>query len=227
MSIQIYPIASKYCLLLQAHNSSTRTKEPNLVCKWLKLTSSFKKIDIGTKISPYPMPVVLVGSVVHEKPNFMTVAWLAKLNGNPPIWGIAIGKEQYTLKGIRENKGFSINFPSTSMVVKTDYCGIVSGAKVDKSDIFEVFWGKMGVPMIKECPLCIECRLYDTHDLPGTILCMGEVVGAYTDERFQTDGKLDTRKMMPFILTIPENEYWAIGEEVGKAFSVGKSLKVP
>ena len=44
-------------------------------------------------------------------------------------------------------------------------------------------------------------------------------------ERFLTEGKLDSRKMIPFTLTMPDNNYWGMGNNVGKAWSIGKNLK--
>ncbi|MFX0209853.1 MAG: flavin reductase family protein [Candidatus Hodarchaeota archaeon] len=184
------------------------------------------KTEIGARISPYPMPVVLVGAIVDNRPNFMTVAWINRLNGNPPIWGLAIGKNAYTLEGIKTNKTFSINFPGVDLVDVADYCGIVSGRKVDKSKLFKVFYGKLeSAPMIQECPLTIECRVYNIIELPKTDLVLGEIAAAYTEEKFMSEGKLDPKKINPFMLTQPDDHYWGLGEIVADAFTIGKTLK--
>ncbi|MFX1538690.1 MAG: flavin reductase family protein [Promethearchaeota archaeon] len=185
-----------------------------------------EKIGIDISISPYPMPVALVGVIVTGKANFMTVAWLSKANSNPPIWVVAIGKSQYTSAGIKENGTFSINFPNASLIEKTDYCGIMSGKKTDKSQLFDVFYGELETaPMIRECPLCLELKLRDTIQLPRTYLFLGEVIKAYTEEQYLTEGKLDIHKTAPILFTGLDNDYWAIGEHLAKAFSVGKKLK--
>jgi flavin reductase (DIM6/NTAB) family NADH-FMN oxidoreductase RutF len=79
--------------------------------------------------------------------------------------------------------------------------------------------------MIQQFPLCMECKLVDEVDLPTNTLFIGEIIGAYTEERFLTDGKPDSRKMIPFTLTMPDNNYWEMGNNVGKAWSIGKNLK--
>jgi flavin reductase (DIM6/NTAB) family NADH-FMN oxidoreductase RutF len=184
------------------------------------------KIKIKTTVSPFPMPVAIIGAIVNDHPNFMTVAWFNRLNSNPPIWGIAFGKNQYTLEGIRSNKNFSVNIPGTDLVEKTDYCGIVSGRKIDKSKLFNIFYGEVeSVPMIQECPLCLECRVYDIIELPSTTLVLGEIVTAYTEEQYMNEGKLDSKKIDPFTLSQPDNKYWALGDIVADAFSIGKTLK--
>lgn len=87
------------------------------------------------------------------------------------------------------------------MVTKTDYCGLVSGRETDKSDIFNVFYGTLGTaPMIVECPLSIECRLLEVHDLPTNDLFIGEVVASYTEEKYLTDGDPDINKIKPLLL---------------------------
>jgi flavin reductase (DIM6/NTAB) family NADH-FMN oxidoreductase RutF len=183
------------------------------------------KIAANPNISPYPMPVVIVGAIVNGRPNFMAVAWFGKLHGRPNIWGLSIGKEQYTLEGIKANMEFSINIPDASLIEKTDYVGIVSGRDEDKSIQFEIFYGKLkSAPMINECPLTAECKVHDMVDLPSTVLVLGEVVSAYTESQFTTNNVLDPKKVNPILLTQPDNHYWSMDRVIGNAFSDGKKL---
>jgi flavin reductase (DIM6/NTAB) family NADH-FMN oxidoreductase RutF len=173
----------------------------------------------------YPMPMVLVGSVVEGKPNFMAAAWVSRVNFKPPLMLIALGPH-HTNKGIEENKAFSINIPDVSLVEKTDYCGLVSGGKTDKSELFDVFYGELAnVPLIKECPVCMSCSVYDTVKLPFDVLYIGEPKEVFTEEKYMTDNQLDIKKINPFTLSMPDNHYWSVGEKLGKAWSIGKTLK--
>lgn len=184
------------------------------------------KIDIGTNVYLYPMPVVLVGTMVESKVNFMTVGWTSRVNRTPPMIAVCINKAHHTIKGIEETGEFSINIPSKSMVERTDYCGIVSGRTTDKSRLFEVFYGKLqSAPMIMDCPLNMECRLAQAVDLPSNTLFIGEIVAAYTEERFMTGASPDVSKIDPIVLTMPDNSYWTVGEHVAKAWSIGKKVK--
>jgi flavin reductase (DIM6/NTAB) family NADH-FMN oxidoreductase RutF len=84
------------------------------------------------------------------------------------------------------------------MVKATDYCGLVSGKTIDKSQVFEMFYGELQTaPMIAAYPLSIECKLVDTIDLPTNIFFIGEIIASYTEEQYLTDGKLDIKKMNP------------------------------
>ena len=185
-----------------------------------------KKVNIGRNVSIYPMPVTLVGSMVEGKPNFMAVAWITRVNATPPLLAVSLNKPRHTAKGIRENKTFSVNFPGVNMVEQTDYCGLASGRESDKSGLFEVFYGDLKTaPMIKSCPLSLECRLADIFELPTNDLFIGEIVNGYADQESFAEGKLDVRKMNPLLLTMPDNSYWKVGDYVGAAWSIGASLR--
>jgi len=173
----------------------------------------------------YPMPMVLVGSVVEGKANFMAAAWVSRVNFKPPLFLIALGPH-HTNKGIDENRAFSINIPDVSLIEKTDYCGLVSGSKTDKSEIFSVFYGELDkAPLIEECPVCVSCSLYDAVKLPFDVLYIGEPKEVFTEERYMTDNQLDIKKINPFTLSMPDNHYWSVGENLGKAWGIGKALK--
>jgi flavin reductase (DIM6/NTAB) family NADH-FMN oxidoreductase RutF len=185
-----------------------------------------EKINIGANVFIYPMPVTLVGAKVENRVNFMTVGWVTRVNAKPPILAVGLNKMHYTPEGIRETGTFSVNFPNADMVEKTDYCGLVSGRRTDKSSVFRVFYGELkNAPMIEDCPLCLECKLYDIYELPTNNQFIGEIVAAYTEERFLTDGKPDIHKMNPLLLTMPDNNYWTLGAHAGKAWGAGKKLK--
>jgi flavin reductase (DIM6/NTAB) family NADH-FMN oxidoreductase RutF len=135
---------------------------------------AMEKLKIDNNAFVYPMPVVLAGSVVDGKANFMAVGWVSRVNFKPPMIGIALSPH-YTNKGIDDNQAFSINIPDVSLMEKTDYCGLVSGKKVDKSKIFKVFYGQLPhAPMIEECPLCIliSKKLIHSHSP-----CLTMVIG--------------------------------------------------
>ncbi|MHA1137112.1 MAG: flavin reductase [Candidatus Thorarchaeota archaeon] len=76
------------------------------------------KIEINSNGSPFPKPVVILGSIVDGKPNFFTVAWFNRMSRTPNIWGACMGKSKHTFKGIDEHKTFSVNFPDEDLVVK-------------------------------------------------------------------------------------------------------------
>lgn len=185
-----------------------------------------EKVKIDNNGFVYPMPMTVIGAMVEGKPNYLAAAWICRVNFNPPWIGVALGKRHHTNKGIRGHKEFSVNIPGSDLIKAVDYVGLVSGDKTDKSKIFESFKGQLqNAPMIRHCPLTMECKVVNTVDLPADEFFIGEIVGVYTEERYLTDGKPDLRKIDPFTLTMPDNRYWSVGEVIGKAWAIGKDFK--
>jgi len=146
-----------------------------------------------------------------------------RLPYSAPLW--TTNRISWRLRGIEENKTFSINFPSAEMMEKTDYCGLVSGKDTDKAALFDVYYGELKTaPMINECPLSLECRLVTTVTNPTNNFYIGEIIASYTEEKYLTDDKPDIKKINPLLLTMPDNCYWTIGECAGNAWSCGKKL---
>lgn len=185
------------------------------------------KKNIGKSFNIYPMPLVIVGTVTDGRPNFMTAAWVTKLNSDPPLVGLSLGRKQHTAKGIQQTGQFSLSCPSVDQAVLVDYLGLVHGYEEDKAAQIDIFQGALeSAPMVRQCPVTLECRLTQTVELPKDLFFIGEVANVYASETVLTDEKVDAAKLRPFVLTMPGNTYWALGEPVGEAWSIGKALLV-
>jgi len=185
------------------------------------------KIKLDQRFSPYQMPATIIGTIVDEKPNFMTCTWVSRLNRSPPKWMASINVKHYTMEGIRKNQIFSINFPSVNIIKETDYIGITSGRITDKSKLFKLFYGETKAPMIKDCTINIELSVNDIIELPDHFIVIGTAVNTYIDEKYLTDGKPDVKKMNPIIYFGIEEQpsYWSVGEKLADAFKLGKEYK--
>ncbi|MEL7567750.1 MAG: flavin reductase family protein [Dehalobacterium sp.] len=186
------------------------------------------KTKIGAKTLLYPMPTIIVGAKVDGKPNFLTVAWCGIVGIGPAMISITLGKNHYTNPGIKENGTFSVNIPSEELILVTDYCGIQSGKNTDKSNLFEVFYGQLETaPMIKECPLNLECKVIRIiDDLNADEIIIGEIVKTYCGSEYLTDNLPDIKKIKPILFSTQDKNYWSVGEHLGKAYSIGKDFKL-
>lgn len=183
------------------------------------------KIPLAENAFPYPMPMTIVGTIVQEKPNFMAVGWITRVNHTPPMIAVALGKAHYTNQGIRTSGVFSVNIPGIELIEKTDYCGIVSGRQADKAALFQVTAGQItGAPLIEECPLVMECKLLQVIELPSNEMFIGQIMAAYADPQCCTGGQPDIKKLNPFTLSMPDNQYWEVGKNAGRAWSMGRHL---
>jgi flavin reductase (DIM6/NTAB) family NADH-FMN oxidoreductase RutF len=182
------------------------------------------KKELGAKNCLYPLPTVLVGANIDDKPNYITIAHVGIMDMGSISLGM--GKGHFTNRGIKQNQTFSINIPSIDLVKEVDYCGLVSGKNTNKSSLFENFYGKLKTaPMIKNCPINMECKLIKTVDFPAHDIFIGEVVATYCDDEYLTDGIVDFAKVNPIMFVMNDVSYWKLGERFAKAWSVGKDLK--
>ena len=185
--------------------------------------SDIKKVKFGKIPIVYPIPIVLAGALVDDKPNFEELGDIAVMGINPALICISSGKNHHTNKGILEHEAFSINFPSTDMMAVTDYCGVVSGKNIDKSVLFEVFYGDLETaPMIKKCPVNLECKVIKEFSIQHRQIFVADVIQAYVSDKFvsEVDGKkkiADLTKLDPIMYAL-DNKYYKIGEPIGQGY---------
>ena len=112
-----------------------------------------------------------------------------------------------------------MNIPSADIVKEVDYCGMVSGSKVDKVAVckFKIFYGKLkNAPLIEQCPVNLACKVEHILELGTHHLIIGRVEETHISDNCLTDGKPDLRKINPFIYgmghhpnTMPSGIRWA------------------
>ena len=116
--------------------------------------------------------------------------------------------------------------PSQDLMAETDYCGIMTGKKTDKAALFDVFYGELETaPMIRQCSVNMELRLYDVLDFPTHDIFVGELVQTYADESVMADDHIDIARLRPLLFDMASKKYWALGAPLGNCWSVGKTLK--
>jgi flavin reductase (DIM6/NTAB) family NADH-FMN oxidoreductase RutF len=187
------------------------------------------KIKTGA-YNPLPVaPIVLVGANVAGKANYMAVGYVGGVNVRPAIVYVSLNKKHYTPQGIIENGSFSINVPPADAVVETDYCGLVSGSTVDKSNIFSTFYGELETaPMIAEFPITCECRYSGQKvEFEMDVVYFGEVVQVYVNEDLIGENhKIDIQKANPLCFSGIENRYRTLGEDLGQCWGIGKPFRI-
>lgn len=184
------------------------------------------KTTLGGVNALYPALAVIAGALVEGKPNFNCIAHVGIMNyGKPHLISLSMAKQHYTNQGILEQKTFSVNIPGRDLVAQADYVGLMSGRKVDKSQLFEVFYGELGTaPMIASCPVCMECSLERVVDFATHDVFVGAVVQTHADPAVLTQGQIDPAKVHPLLFDMGTMSYYALGGPVAKAWSVGKTV---
>lgn len=135
-----------------------------------------------------------------------------------------MSKSHYTNQGIRKSKKLSVSLVSLEMLPKADYVGSVSGASVDKSEVFEYHIGENGTPVIDISPLTMECNVVDIYETEGFDNFICSVVNTYVSPDVLGDnGKPDYTRMKPVLFDFPTYSYLATGEVIGKCLQLDKA----
>lgn len=175
---------------------------------------------ISSNIFINPMPVVIIGSRNGNNDNFMTCSLIGRVNTAPPILSVSLNKDHETTENITETGFFSINIPTSDLLEKTDFCGTVSNGTHDKSKLFDIFNSDSGkTPMIRSCPVNIECKVIDSKTFPSNKVFYAEIVNVLASESFLKDDAIDFEKMDNILITMPDNIYWNKGKKLGTAWN--------
>jgi len=190
------------------------------------------KTILGPQRIPFPLPTVLVVTGNMEKANIITIAWITMLTGKPPTLGIAVGSKGFSGELISKNGNFSVNLATVDIMKEADFCGITSGREVDKfrATGFTKLSSKfIDSPIIKECPVNLECRVVEANKTGLTNHFIGEIMETYIDSDKLKDemnpGSLDILTINPLIYYSGAREYWCLDQKVGDAYQIGEMLQ--
>ena len=177
----------------------------------------------GALLAPVPPVMVTCGDM--ENSNIITVAWTGIINTKPPRLSISVRPTRFSYNIIKEKGEFAVNLTPAALVRTADYCGIYTGAKVDKfakTGLTKAEAQKIQAPIIAECPLALECKVTDiipqgTHDL-----FLAEIVAVDVDESI-IDSKGKLRLERAGLAAYAHGEYYELGRRIGKfGFSTDK-----
>lgn len=176
----------------------------------------------------YPIPAVMVSCGTMEKSNIITVAWTGIINTNPAMVYISVRPTRYSYNLIKDQGEFVINLTTKNLVKVTDWCGVKTGAKVDKFKEMKLHKEKANFvkcPMIQESPVSVECKVKEIKELGSHTMFIAEVVAINVDEKYiDNKGAFDITKCD--LMAYANGNYLAMGKKLGKfGFSVKKKKK--
>ena len=176
----------------------------------------------------YPLPAVMVSCGTMEKSNIITVAWTGILNTNPATVYISVRPSRYSYNLIKKQGEFVINLTTKNFVKATDWCGVKTGAKVDKFKEMNLHKEKANFvkcPLIKESPVSIECKVKKVIPLGSHDMFLAQVLSIDADEKYIDEkGAFDISKCD--LIAYLNGGYYSMGKKLGKfGFSVQKKKK--
>jgi len=172
----------------------------------------------GTLIYPLPAVLISCGSTPEEF-NLMTVSWVGTICTNPPMCYISVRPERHSYDIIKKNKEFVINLTNEDMAFAADWCGVRSGKDYNKFEEMKLTPAKsdkINAPIVKESPLCIECRVKEIIPLGSHDMFIAEVVNVQADSKY-IDPETDTFNLgAAKLIAYSHGHYYKLGKEIGK-----------
>jgi flavin reductase (DIM6/NTAB) family NADH-FMN oxidoreductase RutF len=159
------------------------------------------KISLSTGTSTFPMPAAVISVGIGDEANLITLAYVGKVCLNPPIIAISIQPKRHSYQIIEKHREFVINYPTKDQLKEMDYCGTRSGRDVNKwkeLNLTKEQGEVVQVPMVKEFPWNMECKVIQRIELGSHVCYLGEVVATHSDERFISEERLNPEKFNCF-----------------------------
>lgn len=181
------------------------------------------KWKAGTML--YPLPAVMVSCGDFDNANIITVAWTGTICTDPAMTYISVRPERYSYDIIKRTGEFVINLTTKKLAKSTDFAGVRSGRDMDKFETLKLTKEKaneVNVPLIKESPVNIECRVTEVKELGSHYMFIAKVLCVDVDEKYlDKNGRFELEKCG--LIAYSHGQYFGLGENLGKfGFSVKK-----
>jgi flavin reductase (DIM6/NTAB) family NADH-FMN oxidoreductase RutF len=128
----------------------------------------------------FPRVVALICTSNKEgKPNAMAASFLMPISFEPKILAISISPKRYSFENLKEIPEFTLNVLTKEMKEIAEICGSFSGKKFDKFKMAKLETEKSKKvlpPVIKNCPISLECKVLEMKEFGDHFLIVGEVL---------------------------------------------------
>ncbi len=170
------------------------------------------KVQLKPQCMLIPLPAVLVSCTAEgHKPNIITISWIGIVNSEPPMLSISVTPERHSHKILKKAGEFIVNLTSEDNLKSVDFCGTRSGRDYDKfreMNLTPLPGRSVSAPLIKECPINLECQVRQTIKLGSHEMFIAEIVMVHADENLLDDkNRPDIDMMKPLIYCTAAREY--------------------
>jgi len=166
--------------------------------------------DIPTAMRRHSVePTVFVISQGEDgRNNIMAAGWNIKCSYEPPMIAVALSKNGYTQKLVRQTGQFVLAVPSPGQEGLLEYVGSVSGSDVDKfaeRGILTQPASEITVPLLSEARVNFECVVDNELVVGDHFLFIGLIKAAYynadRDQVFFAGRDSQGERILPTIAT--------------------------
>lgn len=132
-------------------------------------------------------PVVLISTGDGRRANVAPIAWNVPVSDDPPLFAIAVERDNFTHALIRKTGAFTVNVPHAGQLRAVQFCGRNSGRQGDKfraGGLTPEKGLRIKAPRVRGCVAFFECRVEKTVRAGGQSVFIGRVLSAYVRRGF-------------------------------------------
>ncbi|MFX0054017.1 MAG: flavin reductase family protein [Candidatus Hermodarchaeota archaeon] len=174
------------------------------------------KIEWRPTTAVVPCPVILLSVAGEDRPNIITLSWVANVCSNPPTVVVGIRTQRHSYELVKNAGEFVLNIPSIAQLDAAEFAGTKSGRNHDKfkeCNLTPVPATKVNSPMIEECPINIECKVIKVESAGVHDVFTAEVVAVHIDDSvLDENGRFVTSRAQLFTYLPLNGEYWSLGK---------------
>ena len=184
--------------------------------------------ELGVQPYLFPMPTYMIGTYNEDDSvDVMMMAWGGICDTK--MVALNLEADHKTVANLRQRNAFTLAVPGTDTIKESDFFGIATSNKMadkfERSGLHAVKSDKVDAPVIQEYPLTLECKVVEFQDQPYGLRVLGEIVNVLADEKVLDEkGKIDAGKLNAFAFDQMRNGYYAIGEQIARAWNAGAGL---
>ena len=177
-----------------------------------------------------PVPAILLTvKGAPGDPDEISVVWTFVVNGKPPQIGVSVHHEHVARGLIKQHGDFVLNVPVVDIVEAFDRVDMNSsevGDKFERAGLTRGTAVAVDAPTVEEAPIHVECRVFQTLEVPPvrTMFLADVLATTVLDGVCDTAGRLIVPETPFFGMTAGSGEFYTMGERVGHiGQTVGRS----
>ena len=188
-------------------------------CGKMKKGKRIQLLEAGPMIPPVPA-ILLTVNGKPGGPDEISVVWTFVVEGKPPQIGISVHQQHVANELIKMHGEFVLNLPVADMVTAFDKVDMSSGRVGDKFKLSGLTRGKavkVNAPTVEESPIHVECKVFNTIEVPpARTLFLAEVAATTVHEgACDEKGRLLVDNVPFFGMTAGSGEFYTMGKRVG------------
>ncbi|PKR77232.1 flavin oxidoreductase [Halalkalibacillus sediminis] len=163
-----------------------------------------------TVMHSYPGMVAIVTANYNGENNVMAAGWHSYISFEPPIYGVAIGRERHTYELIKQSGEFGIHFLPYEHAEFIQQTGVYTGKDTNKFLLGNMEYEKgmtIDAPILKDAYVAYECKVIDVNSYGDHDWFVGDITKFYRDETKFMENGLPDDEALKIPLYLGRSEY--------------------